>query len=108
MTKSKKRNQIFTKSYVIKRLVESKFYVKHLIDEYPRNDSRYWTILINPNRHDIFLTCVRSKDLTKTQFRVYSRNDANILVETESLNVLLSVLFNLTNPPKNEQSEHQS
>lgn len=96
----KKKNQIFTKSYVIKRLVENKFYVKHLVDSYPKADSRYWTILINPGRNDIFLTCIRSKDLSKTQFRIYSKDDANILVETESLNVLLSILMNLNSQPK--------
>lgn len=97
-----KKNQIFTKSYVIKRLVENKFYVSHVVDSYPKNDSRYWTILINPGRQDILLTCIRNRNLNKVQFRIYSRNDANILVETESLNVLINILYNL-NSKQHEQ-----
>ena len=99
-----KKNQIFTKSYVIKRLVENKFYVKHVVDSYPKNDSRYWTILINPGRQDILLTCIRNKD-NQVQFRIYSRNDANILVETESLNVLINILYNLNNRPEQQTLE---
>lgn len=98
-----KKNQIFTKSYVIKRLVENKFYVTKVVDSYPKNDSRYWTLLINPGRHDILLTCIRNKNLNnKVQFRIYSKNDANILVETESLNVLINILYNL-NSKQHEQ-----
>lgn len=99
----KKKNQLYTKSYVIKRLVDNKFYVKHIIDTYPKNDQRYWTILINPNRHDILLTCVRSRDNDKVQFRINAKNDINILLETESLNVLMKVLLDL-----NSRYEQQS
>lgn len=93
-----KKNQIFTKSYVIKRLIEHKFYVTHVVDSYPKNDSRYWTILLNPGKNDILLTCIRNKYTNTVQFRIYSKNDANILVETESLNVLINTLYNLNNP----------
>jgi hypothetical protein len=96
MEPKKKKNNLFTKSYVIKRLIENKFYVKHLIDSYPKSDSRYWTILINPGKNDIILTCIRNYGSEKVQFRVYSKSDSNILVDTESLNVLINILRNIT------------
>lgn len=97
-----KKNQIFTKSYVIKRLIENKFYVTHVVDSYPKNDSRYWTILVNPGKQDIILTCIRNKHAV--QFRVYAKNDVNMLIETKSLKVLINALYNLNGNP-NEQRQ---
>lgn len=97
-----KKNQIFTKSYVIKRLIENKFYVTHVVDSYPKNDSRYWTILVNPGKQDIILTCIRNKHVV--QFRVYAKNDVNMLIETKSLKVLINALYNLNGNP-NEQRQ---
>lgn len=96
-----KKNQIFTKSYVIKRLIENKFYVTHVVDSYPKHDSRYWTILINPGKQNILLTCIRNKH--SVQFRVYTKNDVNMLIETKSLKVLINTLYNLNGNPNEQQ-----
>lgn len=90
-------NHLYTKSYFIKRLIEKKFYVQKIVDRYPKYDSRYWTLLINPGRNNFFITCLRSKDLEKTQFRIYAKNDVNIVIETESMEVIISTLLNLAN-----------
>ena len=55
-------NQLYTKSYFIKRLIESGFFVNTLIAKYSPKDSRYWTILINPYSSAIVITCIREKD----------------------------------------------
>jgi hypothetical protein len=89
-------NHLYTKSYFIKRLIDKKFYVTKVVDKYPKYDSRYWTILVNPGRNNFLITCIRSKDLQKTQFRIYAKNDVNLLIETESMEVIISTLLNLS------------
>lgn len=91
MTDSK--NKLYTKSYFIKRLVDKKFYVEKIIDQYPKYDKRYWTILVNPSRDNFLITCIRNGN--KTQFRIFAKNDTSILVETESMEVIIATLLNL-------------
>ena len=55
------KNNLYTKSYLRKRLIEAGIIIKDLINEY--NDNRNWTFLIDPNRKQILLTCIKkSKD----------------------------------------------
>ena len=95
-----KSNNLYTKSYFIKRLVEKKFYVQNVIDSYPKFDSRYWTILVNPGRNNFLITCIRNKDKPTAQFRINAKNDTNIIIETESMEVIISTLMNLVKDQK--------
>ncbi len=86
-------NKLFTKSYFIKRLIEKKFYIQKIVDKYKHGDYRYWTVLVNPERDNIFITCLKTGD--KCKFRFYGSNDVNIIVETESMDVIITTLMNL-------------
>ena len=44
-----RNNKLYTKSYFIKRLIEKHFFVTKIVDQYTKNDTRYWTILVNPD-----------------------------------------------------------
>jgi hypothetical protein len=86
-------NQLFTKSYFIRRLIKGGFFVKSLVDRYPINDSRYWTIIANPGLSSIFITCIRKED--KTSFKIVGPNHSQTKIETKSMIIILDVLNNI-------------
>jgi hypothetical protein len=86
-------NKLYTKSYFIKRLIEKHFFIKHVVDKYRKEDTRYWTILACTHGIQFLITCIREND--KTMFRIFSENDVNILLETDSMDVLINTLFTL-------------
>lgn len=110
-----KTNKLYTRSYFIKRLIEKKFYVQKVIDTfstenqiaYQQNDSRYWTILVNPNRDNVFITCMKN-DMNNYKFRFTSKNDVNTIIETESMEVIISTLINIINGPVNQNENNKT
>lgn len=101
----KKTNKAYTKSYIIKKLVDKHFFVKRICDRYPKSDSRYWTILVNPDTQALFVTCVRYPEINKVQFRLYTTDDVNMIIETspDSPNVLLNIIDKLINKDKDKE-----
>jgi hypothetical protein len=54
---TQRKNNIYTKSYLRKRLIEAGIIVRDLVSEY--NDNRCWTFMIDPNHQQILLTCIK-------------------------------------------------
>lgn len=96
-----RNNKLYTKSYFIKRLIEKHFFVTKIVEQYTKNDTRYWTILVNPDRAAIFITCFKERG--KVFFRLFGPNDVNMIIETESMDVIISTLYNIIS--KREQDE---
>ena len=80
------KNNIFTKSYIRKRMIESGIIVQELINKY--NDNRSWTFLIDPNRKQILLT-VYKKTKNDFYFRLFFE-EKNIKITTLSADVLIN------------------
>ena len=92
----KRKNKITTSGYFIKRLRDSGFYVNRIFDNYKPKDPRKWTILVNPGRESVFITCYNN-DVFKDQ--VFEITDGgvnfpkNFNLQTESIEVVVRYLI---------------
>jgi len=81
-------NHLFTLSYFRKRLFDEDILTKVLIKNYSREDSRYWTISIHPERQ-IFCTCFRDGERFWFEFSDGKNLLKNSLrIETLSMKVI--------------------
>lgn len=55
-------NNISTQGYFIKRLRDCGFIVIKLYHNYSKSDPRKWSILLNPGRESLVITCYINKD----------------------------------------------
>ena len=91
------KNKIHTPGYVIKRLKDNGFIIWKIFNNYSEIDSRYWTILINPGKESIFLTCHRNKDMLGDT--VFEFNDGGnlfrnkVYLSTNSIEVIVDKLI---------------
>lgn len=93
-------NNLYTKSYFIKRLIELHYFVARVIENYPESDSRYWTVYVrDADNNTAIVTCVKKKgsELNDFYFRINGPNDSNIKLETLSMNIVAETIENLFN-----------
>ena len=88
------KNKLYTKSYIVKRLVEEGFNVQKIDITFSVSDMRYWMININPKAHNILLTCFYNKNTKDFYFRIYT-GEVNIKLYTMSAKVLIDTVRNL-------------
>lgn len=90
-------NNITTQGYFIKRLRDCGFVVLKLFHNYNLIDPRKWTIILNPNRESLIVTCY----CNKTSYRevMFEFNDGgnkipkNFHLTTDSMEVVISFLI---------------
>lgn len=90
-------NNITTQGYFIKRLRDCGFVVLKLFHNYNFIDPRKWTVIINPNRESVVVTCYCNKDSLKEV--MFEFNDGgnkipkNFYLTTNSMEVVISFLI---------------
>lgn len=93
----KTKNSIYTKGYFIKRLIEFRYFVYRVVDRFPDEDDRYWTVYVRDADGNIaIITCVKPST-EEFYFRISGPNDSNIKLETLSMNVVAETIENLFN-----------
>ena len=90
-------NKISTAGYFIKRLKDNGFITHRIFSSYDKADPRRWTILIEPGKSSVFVTCYENKDaLREILFEI---NDGgrvfpkNFSVKTSSIEVIITTLL---------------
>lgn len=92
-----RKNNLYTKSYFIKRLIEFRYFVYRVVDQYPDNDIRYWTVYVRDLAgNTAIISCVKP-DADDFYFRINGPNDSNIKLETLSMNIVAETIENLFN-----------
>lgn len=90
-------NNITTQGYFIKRLRDCGFVVIKLFHNYSIMDPRKWSILINPGRESVIITCYQNKNFIKDD--IFEINDGgskiprNFHLSTDSMEVMISFLI---------------
>ena len=90
-------NKLKTAGYVIKRLKDNGFVVFKMFNAYGEQDFRRWTVLIDPGRSSVFLTCFHNKD--NINEIIFEFDDGGVsfprgfYLKTESVEVLVSHLI---------------
>jgi|GEM_PF-7133972 len=97
MSTTKRRNFLYTKSYTIKRLREAGFDVKKLKIDYDKEDSRYWSILVNKEdmNCNIIITCQKKSFEDEdgyTHFIIFSSKTNAYKLITQSADVIVNTL----------------
>lgn len=90
-------NKLKTAGYVIKRLKDNGFVVFKMFNAYNEADFRRWTVLIDPGRSSVFLTCFHNKDNINEIMFEFDDGGVNFprgfYLKTESVEVLVSHLI---------------
>jgi hypothetical protein len=92
----RQKNKISTPGYFIKRLRDCGFSVIRIFQKYGAHDPRRWTVLIDPGRSSIFVTCFTNKTFIDEIY--FELNDGGILfpknfaISTQSIEVIVSHL----------------
>jgi hypothetical protein len=95
-----RKNNLYTKSYFIKRLIGFGYFVSRIVENYPDNDIRYWSVYVRDiENNTVLITCVKKKDSAPDDFyfRINGPNDSNIKLETLSMNIVAETIENLFN-----------
>lgn len=93
--------KITTVSYFIKRLRDSGYIADKLISNYSEQDSRSWTIIIDPGGCSIMITCFNNKSfLGEEFFEMYDGDQyipSHFKIKTSSIEVIIEYLvkFNI-------------
>ena len=92
-----KRNKISTPSYFIKRLKDNKFVTYRMFSDYALSDPRRWTILVEPGKASVYITCYENKDFANEV--MFEFNDGgnvfpkNFSIKTDSIEVIITHLL---------------
>ena len=88
------KNNLYTKSYFIKRLIETGYFVYRVVDRFDDSDIRYWMVYVRDRSNRIVvITCVKPDN--DFYFRINGPNDSNIKLETLSMNVVIETIERL-------------
>lgn len=108
---TKKRNKISTPSYFIKRLKDNKFITFKMFDKYEQSDPRRWTVLVEPGRASVYITCYENKDFANEI--MFEFNDGgrlfpkNYSLRTDSIEIIISHLLRKGVEPTGKTNEQQ-
>jgi hypothetical protein len=92
-----KRNKISTPSYFLKRLKDNKFVTFRIFNEYALSDPRRWTVLVEPGKASVYITCYENKDFANEV--MFEFNDGgsvfpkNFSIKTDSIEVIITHLL---------------
>ena len=56
------KNKVTTCGYFIKRLRDNGYIVNRIFNQYPKDDCRKWTVMIEPGAASLYISCYVYKD----------------------------------------------
>tara|TARA_R100000008_G_scaffold86895_1_gene82560 strand:+ start:16788 stop:17102 length:315 start_codon:yes stop_codon:yes gene_type:complete len=89
------KNKVTTCGYFIKRLRDNGYKVNRIFSDYTSEDPRRWTIMINPEKAALFITCYVNYDWTG-DFKFELHDGVlfkNLQLKTDSMEVIMTKLI---------------
>ncbi len=90
-------NKLKTAGYTIKRLKDNGFVVLKMFNAYNESDPRRWSVLIDPGRSSIYLTCYHNKEnINEIMFELDDggvKFNRGFYIKTESAEVIINALL---------------
>lgn len=99
-------NKLKTAGYTIKRLKDNGFVVLKMFNAYSESDPRRWSVLIDPGRASVYLTCYHNKEnINEIMFELDDggvKFNRGFFIKTESAEVIINSLIEagISNDPK--------
>ena len=96
MLNKRQQNKIRTPGYFIKRMRDNGYAVLRVFQNYGEHDPRRWTVLVDPGRSSIYITCYNNKNFVDEI--MFEFNDGgnlfprNFSINTESMEVIVQQL----------------
>lgn len=96
MLNKRQQNKIRTPGYFIKRMRDNGYAVLRVFQNYGEHDPRRWTVLVDPARTSIYITCYNNRDFVDEV--MFEFNDGgnlfpkNYSISTESIEVIIQQL----------------
>ena len=101
------KNKVTTCGYFIKRLRDNGFKVNRIFSDYTSEDSRRWTVMLNPQTNALYITCYVNYDWTG-DFK-FELNDGhrfkNLQLKTDSMEVIMTKLIEKDILPSEEKRD---
>ena len=99
------KNKVTTCGYFIKRLRDNGFKVNRIFSDYTSEDSRRWTVMVDPDNAALYITCYVNYDWTG-DFK-FELNDGNrfktLQLKTDSMEVIITKLIEKDILPSEEK-----
>ena len=98
------KNKVTTCGYFIKRLRDNGYKVNRIFSDYTSEDPRRWTIMINPEKAALFITCYVNYDWTG-DFKFELHDGVlfkNLQLKTDSMEVIMTKLIEKDITPNEE------
>lgn len=91
------KNKLKTPGYFIKRLKDSGIITLRMFQKYDIGDPRKWTILVDPGRSSVYVTCYQNKEqLNEIMFEFDDggmRFPRNFFLKTHSIEMVVEYLL---------------
>ena len=110
MLNKRQQNKIRTPGYFIKRMRDSGFATLRVFQSYGEHDPRRWTVLVDPSRASIYITCYNNKSFVDEI--MFEFNDGgnyfpkNYSINTESIEIIVQTLIDRGIPTISENSPY--
>ena len=100
------KNKVTTCGYFIKRLRDNGYTVNRIFSDYTSQDSRRWTIMINPLTKALYITCYVNYDWTGDfKFELNDGNGfKNYQLKTDSMEVIMTKLIEKDITPNEKET----
>ena len=100
------KNKVTTCGYFIKRLRDNGYTVNRIFSDYSNQDSRRWTIMVNPEIAAVYITCYVNYDWSG-DFK-FELNDGSLFknyqLKTDSMEVIMTKLIEKNITPNEENN----
>ena len=99
------KNKVTTCGYFIKRLRDNGFKVNRIFSDYTSEDSRRWTVMVDPDNAALYITCYVNYDWTGDfKFELSDGNRfKNLQLKTDSMEVIITKLIEKDILPSEEK-----
>lgn len=93
---ARQQNKIKTPGYFIKRLRDCNYSVIRLFQQYGEHDPRRWTVMVDPGKASVIITCYTNKSFNNEI--MFEFNDGgsffpkNFSINTESIEIIVQQL----------------
>lgn len=108
---NKKKNNITTGGYFLKRLRDSGFIAIRLFNDYPISDPRKWTMMVDPSGHCLMITCYINKENPGEihfEFNDGGNRFKNYNLKTQSMEIIITTLIEKGVPQNSHDNSYSS
>lgn len=110
MNDKKRKNNLYTLGYFLKRMRDCNFIALNIFNKYRQGDRRKWTVLIDPSNTSVYITCLFDSSTKDFIFHIDDGGNLfpkNFFVKTNSIEIIVEKLISQGVSQALEDSEYK-